>query len=55
MRSVATGFMWLVTTMLLAVTLPVLWAQQNLVDRSGYTALAQRAATSPDLLSAAAV
>ncbi|MDQ1319160.1 MAG: hypothetical protein QG655_403 [Actinomycetota bacterium] len=55
MRSVATVFMWLVTTLLLAVTLPVLWAQQNLVDRSGYTALTQRAATNPDLQSAAAV
>lgn len=53
--SVATAFLWLVTTLLLAVALPVLWAQQNLVDRSGYTALTQRAATSPDLRSAAAV
>lgn len=36
MRSVATALAWLVTTLLLAVALPVLWAQQNLVDRSGY-------------------
>lgn len=55
MRSVATVFMWLVTTLLLAVTLPALWVQQNLVDRAGYAALAQRAATNPDLQSAAAI
>lgn len=55
MRSFAAVFLWLVTTVLLAVTLPALWAQQNLVDRAGYGALTQRAAANPDLQSAAAI
>ena len=46
--------MWLVTTALLAVALPAVWAQQNLVDRDGYSALAQRAAADPQLQSAMA-
>lgn len=47
--------MWLITTALLAVALPAMWAQQHLVDRDGYAALAQRAAaTSPGLQSAMA-
>ncbi|MCB0926209.1 MAG: hypothetical protein KDB50_16980 [Mycobacterium sp.] len=55
MRSLATVFLWLVATLLLAAALPAAWAQQNLVDRSGYTALMQRAATNPDLQAAAAI
>lgn len=54
MRSTATVFLWLVTTVLLAVAVPALWAQQHLVDRDGYAALAQRAATKPDLQAAMA-
>lgn len=46
--------MWLMTTALLAVALPAMWAQQNLVDRGGYAALAQRAATNPELQQATA-
>lgn len=54
MRSVATVFMWLITTVLLAVAVPAAWVQLHLVDRAGYAALAQRAAGDPDLQSAMA-
>jgi hypothetical protein len=54
LRSVTTLVLWVVTTALLAVTLPALWAQQNIVDREGYAALAQRAAADPELQSAMA-
>lgn len=53
-RSTATVLMWLVTTVLLAVALPAVWAQQHLIDRAGYAALAQRAAADPGLQSAMA-
>ncbi len=49
MRSVATVLMWLITTLLATAAVPAAWAQQNLVDRDGYTALAQRAAADPEL------
>lgn len=55
MRSAATVLMWLVTTVALALALPAAWAQQHLVDRDGYAALAQRAAADPELQSAMAV
>ena len=54
MRTVAAVLMWLVTTALLAVAVPAVWAQQNLVDGAGYAALAQKAATDPELQSAMA-
>ncbi|TGD89008.1 hypothetical protein BayCH28_06395 [Mycolicibacterium sp. CH28] len=54
MRFVATFLMWVVTTVLLAVALPVAWAQQNLVDADGYAALAQKAAADRGLQSAMA-
>lgn len=54
MRLVATVLMWLVTTALLAVAVPTVWAQQNLVDGAGYAALAQKAAADPELQSAMA-
>jgi hypothetical protein len=54
LRATATAVMWLVTTVLLAVAVPALWTQQHLVDRDGYAALAQRAATNPELQSAMA-
>ncbi len=54
MRFAATLLMWLVTTLLLAVALPAVWAQQHLVDEDGYAALAQKAATDPGLQSAMA-
>ena len=54
MRTVATGLMWLVTTVLLALAVPAVWAQNNLVDGAGYAALAQQAAKDPELQSATA-
>lgn len=54
MRSAATVLMWLIATVLLAVAIPAVWAQQNVVDRSGYAALAGRAAADPQLQSAMA-
>ncbi len=54
LRSTATVFMWLLTTVLLAVALPAVWTQQHLVDRAGYADLAQRAAADPELQSAMA-
>ncbi len=54
MRSAATVLMWFTTTLLLAAAIPAAWAQQNLVDRQGYTALAERAAAEPELQAAMA-
>lgn len=54
LRATATFVMWFVTTVLLAVAVPALWTQQHLVDVDGYAALAQRAATNPELQSAMA-
>jgi hypothetical protein len=53
-RSAATVLMWLITTLLLAAAVPAVWAQQHLIDRDGYSALAQRAAADPELQSAMA-
>jgi hypothetical protein len=53
-RFAVTLVLWLVTTVALAVALPAAWAQLNIVDESGYAALAQRAAADPALQSAAA-
>ena len=33
MRLVATVFLWLVTTALLAVAVPTMWAERNVVER----------------------
>jgi len=54
MRTFLAAVMWLCTTVLLAATLPVAWAQTHLVDRGGYEALALRAAADPDLQEATA-
>jgi len=53
-RTVATVLMWLVTTVLLALAVPAVWAQNNLVDGAGYAALARNAAKDPELQSATA-
>ena len=53
-RSMATVLLWLLTTVLLAVALPAMWAQHNLIDGAGYAALAQRAAGDPQLQAAMA-
>jgi hypothetical protein len=48
-RFVATTFLWLVTTVLLAVAVPTMWAQRNVVSEDGYAALAAAAAQDPKL------
>jgi hypothetical protein len=47
-------FFWLVTTIALAAAVPLMWAQKNLVEESGYVALAQSAATDTNLQQAMA-
>ena len=54
MRFVATVFLWLVTTVALAAAVPTMWAQKNIVDESGYVAVAQSAATDAKLQQAMA-
>jgi hypothetical protein len=51
-RFTATLVLWLATTLALAVAVPAVWAQRNLVDENGYAALAQQAAADPALQSA---
>jgi len=53
-RFVATMFLWLVTTVALAVAVPTMWAERNVVSEDGYAALAASAATDPQLQSAMA-
>jgi hypothetical protein len=48
-RFVATVFLWLVTTALLAVAVPAMWAQRTVVSEDGYAALATAAAHDPKL------
>lgn len=54
MRFLATGLMWIITTVIAAAAIPAMWVQQNLVSQGGYAALAERAATDPALQSAMA-
>ena len=54
MRLVATVFLWLVTTVALAVAVPTMWAQRNVASEDGYAALAASAAMDPQLQSAMA-
>jgi hypothetical protein len=53
-RFVATVFLWLVTTVALAVAVPAMWGQKNIVDANGYAAFAQSAAKDPKLQQAMA-
>jgi len=53
-RFLASLLLWLLTTAALAVAVPVTWAQHNLVDRNGYSALATSAAKDPPLQDAMA-
>jgi hypothetical protein len=53
-RFVATLFLWLITTAALAVAVPTSWAQKNVVDENGYSALATSAAKEPELQQAMA-
>ncbi|BBY80512.1 hypothetical protein H7I53_11800 [Mycolicibacterium pulveris] len=54
MRLVATMLLWLVTTLLLAVAVPAMWAQRNVVSEDGYAAFSASAAEDPQLQSAMA-
>jgi hypothetical protein len=47
-------FLWLVTTVALAVAVPTMWAERNVISEDGYAALAASAATDPQLQSAMA-
>jgi hypothetical protein len=48
-RFVATFLLWLLATAALAVAVPASWAQHNVVDRNGYSALATSAAKDPQV------
>ncbi|MEB3020546.1 hypothetical protein [[Mycobacterium] crassicus] len=54
MRGLTAALFWLLATAALAVTLPMAWAQCNLVDAGGYARLAQKAAAQPALQKAVA-
>ena len=54
MRFLATMLLWLVTTVALAIAVPTAWAQKNVVDENGYSALAASAAKDPPLQKAMA-
>lgn len=54
MRLVATVLLWLVTTGLLAVAVPTMWAERNVVDANGYSSFAASAAEDPALQQATA-
>lgn len=54
MRFVATLLLWLLTTAALVIAVPVTWAEHSVVSRSGYTALATKAAREPSLQGAVA-
>ena len=54
MRFVAAVLLWLLTTAALAVAVPAAWAQHNVVDEGGYSALATSAATDPAVQTAMA-
>lgn len=47
MRLLAAFLLWVLATVTLAVAVPATWAQHNLVDRDGYSALATSAAKDP--------
>ncbi|KAA0101961.1 hypothetical protein CIW49_00970 [Mycolicibacterium sp. P1-18] len=47
MRLLAAFLFWVLTTVALAVAVPATWAQHNVVDRDGYSALATSAAKDP--------
>jgi hypothetical protein len=53
-RFALTLVFWLATTVALAVAVPAAWAQCNVINADGYAAIAQQAASDPDLQSAMA-
>lgn len=54
MRVVLTALLWLLTTAVLAVAVPSLWAQRTVVDEDGYARFAATAAADPTLQQAVA-
>ncbi|MGV0740774.1 hypothetical protein [Mycolicibacterium sp. XJ870] len=54
MRFLTTLFLWVLTTVLLAVAVPTAWAQKNVVDQRGYSTFAASAAEDPQLQQAVA-
>jgi hypothetical protein len=50
----ATVFLWLVTTVALAIAVPTAWAQKNVVDENGYFGFAASAAKDPPVQKAMA-
>jgi hypothetical protein len=53
-RFVAAVLLWLAATAALAVAVPAVWAQRNIIDANGYAGMAQKAAADPQLQAAAA-
>jgi hypothetical protein len=53
-RLVLATLLWLLTTIALAISLPAMWAQRNLVDTDGYAAFTRQAAGDPALQQAVA-
>lgn len=49
MRFMVAAVLWIITTVLLAVAIAAIWAQQNIVDERGYTEFAASAARDPAL------
>jgi hypothetical protein len=54
LRFVLTALLWLVTTLLLAIAVPAVWAQTHVVGEQGYADLATSAARDPRLQQAMA-
>ena len=54
MRFLAAVLLWLLTTAALAVAVPAVWAQHNVVDEGGYSVLATSAARDPAVQTAMA-
>jgi hypothetical protein len=50
----ATVFLWLITTVALAIAVPTAWAQKNVVDENGYFGFAASAAKDPPVQKAMA-
>ena len=54
MRMLSSFLLWILATVALAVAVPAIWAQHNVIDRSGYSELATAAGEDPALQQAMA-
>jgi hypothetical protein len=54
LRFAVTVVLWLLTTGTVAVAVPTVWAQTQVIEANGYAAVAQKAASDPELQAAAA-